>query len=106
VPLAGFHYDVAAAASVAAGRSAALNKLLPAKRHAAVPAVAGFYANFGFVDEHQLLAASCWLLAKNKGKINGLTADFTDKRGSHGLNRNAKKQSIIREIRADPCDPW
>ena len=50
--LAGFHHDVAALAAVAAGRSAARNELLPAERHAAVAAVAGFDSNFRFIDEH------------------------------------------------------
>src|SRR5215470_1104713 len=52
VALAGFHDDVAAAAAVAAGRSAARNELLATEGHAAVPAIAGFDANYGLVNEH------------------------------------------------------
>ena len=56
VTLAGFHDDVAAPSAVAARRSPARDKLLPPKGHAAITAVSGFYANFGFIDEHQLLS--------------------------------------------------
>src|SRR6478736_5538089 len=52
VPLTGFHYDVAPMAAVAAGRAAARDKLLPAKGHASVAAVAGFNANDCFVNKH------------------------------------------------------
>src|SRR5689334_7385058 len=52
VALTRFHDDVAAASAVAAGWSAARDKLLPAKGHASIAAVSGFYANFGFVDEY------------------------------------------------------
>ena len=52
VALAGHHEDVAAAAAVAARGPAAGHKLLAPEGHAAVAAVAGFDANFGFVDEH------------------------------------------------------
>ena len=52
VALAGFHDDVAAAAAVAAGGAAAGHELLAPEGHAAVAAVAGLYANFGFIDEH------------------------------------------------------
>jgi hypothetical protein len=53
VTLAGFHDDVATAPAVSAGWSAPRHKFLTAKGHAAIPAVSGFYANFGFVDEHK-----------------------------------------------------
>jgi len=46
------HDDIAAAASVAAGGTATGDELFAAEGHAAVAAVAGFYANFGFIDEH------------------------------------------------------
>src|SRR5438552_3308120 len=45
VALAGFHDDVAAFASVAAGRPPARNELLPPEGHAAVAAVARFNPN-------------------------------------------------------------
>src|SRR5579885_1107264 len=56
VALARFHDDVATASAIATGWSAARNELLPAKGHAAIAAVSGFYANFGFIDKHQLLS--------------------------------------------------
>src|SRR5205085_9687178 len=52
VALAGFHDDIAATAAIAAAGAAARDKLLPAKGHAAVAAVAGSNADFGFIDEH------------------------------------------------------
>ena len=52
VALRGLHDHVAATAAVAARGSAAGNELLAAEGHAAVAAVAGFDANFGFIDEH------------------------------------------------------
>ena len=52
VALGADHDDVAAAASVAAGGTATGDELFAAEGHAAVAAVAGFYANFGFIDEH------------------------------------------------------
>ncbi len=52
VALAGLHDDVAATAAVAARGPAAGHELFAAEGHAAVAAVAGFDANFGFVDEH------------------------------------------------------
>jgi hypothetical protein len=77
VAFAGFHDDIAAASAVAARWTAARNKLFAAKCHAPVATVAGFYANFGFVDEHgnKLPASSYRLPAKTKSKINSLTAD-------------------------------
>ena len=54
VPLAGFHDNVAALAPIAAGRAATRNKLLPPKSETAVAAVAGLYANCGFIDKHDL----------------------------------------------------
>ena len=52
VALRRLHDDVAAAAAVAAGGAAAGHKLLAPEGHAAVAAVAGLYADFGFIDEH------------------------------------------------------
>jgi hypothetical protein len=52
--LARFHHNVAAMAAVAAGRSAARDKFLAPERHAAITAVTGFYAYFGFIDKHSL----------------------------------------------------
>jgi len=49
---AGFHNDVAAAAAVAAGGTAARNKLLPAKGHASVATVAGLNPNDRFINKH------------------------------------------------------
>src|SRR5271163_298441 len=48
-----FDVDVAALAAIAAGRSAARDVLLPAKRDAAVAAVAGFDGDFGFIRKHE-----------------------------------------------------
>ena len=53
VALAGFHDDVAAFAAIAAGGSAARDKLLPPKGKAAVAAVTSFYADCGFVNKHR-----------------------------------------------------
>ena len=52
VALAGFHVNVAAAPAIAAGRAAARNELFAAKGDASVAAVAGFYADSGFINEH------------------------------------------------------
>jgi hypothetical protein len=52
VALRAFHDNVAAAAAVAARGTAAGDELLAAEGHAAVAAVAGFDANFCFIDEH------------------------------------------------------
>ena len=54
VALGGDHEDVAAVAAVAAGGAAAGDELLPAEGHAAIAAVAGFDANFCFIDKHSL----------------------------------------------------
>jgi hypothetical protein len=63
VALAGFHDDVAALATIAAGRASARDKLLAAEGHATVAPVAGFDSDFGFVDEHGKSVASCqWQL--------------------------------------------
>ena len=56
------HDDVAAAAAVAAGGTAAGHEFFAAEGHAAIAAVAGFYANFGFIDEH---------LSEVRGKVQG-----------------------------------
>jgi len=52
VALARLHQHVAATAAVAARGPAAGHELLAAEGHAAVAAVAGFDANFGFVNKH------------------------------------------------------
>ena len=53
VALGGDHDDVAATASVAAGGTAAGDKLFAPEGHAAVTAVAGFDLDFCFIDEHK-----------------------------------------------------
>src|ERR1700735_312565 len=45
--------DVAPVPAIAAGRSAARDVLLPAKRDAAIAPIAGLYRNFGFVCKHE-----------------------------------------------------
>jgi hypothetical protein len=52
VACARLHHDIAAMASVAAGRTALGHEFFAPERHAAVTAVPGFYANFCFIDEH------------------------------------------------------
>ena len=52
VPLRADHDDVAAATAVAARRAAAGDKFLAPEGHAAIAAVAGFDANFCFIDKH------------------------------------------------------
>ena len=54
VALRASHYDIAATAAVSSTRTAAGNELLAPEGHAAVTAVAGFDANFCFIDEHGL----------------------------------------------------
>src|SRR6266496_4375056 len=53
VPLARLHDDVATLAAVAPRRPSARNILFPPERKASVPAVPGFHANCGFVNEHK-----------------------------------------------------
>jgi hypothetical protein len=48
----GFEINAAAVAAIAAGRAAARNVFFTPKRDTAVAAVAGFYIDFGFVNEH------------------------------------------------------
>ena len=55
VALARLHDDVAAAPAVAARGPPARHKLLAPEGHAAVAAVAGLHANFGFINEHAFL---------------------------------------------------
>ena len=55
--LAGLHVDVAALATVTAGRTAARNIFLAPEGNAAVPAAASFNPDFSFVDEHSQLSA-------------------------------------------------
>src|ERR1700728_2075674 len=52
VAFAGFHDDVAALATVAAGGTPPRDKLLPAKGHAAIAAVSGLDPNFRLIDKH------------------------------------------------------
>src|SRR6185312_15055616 len=52
VAFAGFHDDIPALATIAAGGTTARDKLLPAKGEAAVATVAGFDSDYGLVDEH------------------------------------------------------
>jgi hypothetical protein len=52
VALRADHNDVAAAAAIATGGTAAGYELLAPEGHAAVAAVAGLDANFCFIDEH------------------------------------------------------
>src|SRR5277367_2437267 len=49
----GFDIDVAALASITAGRAAARDVLLPAEGDATVTTVAGFDGNFGFIRKHE-----------------------------------------------------
>jgi hypothetical protein len=51
------HEHVAAVASVAAGRAAAGDEFFAPEGHAAVAAVSGFYANFGFIDKHRCFSS-------------------------------------------------
>ena len=64
VVLAGNHDDVAAAAAVAAAGPAPRDELLAAERQAAVSAVAGFYFDSDFVDEHVHRTARCYKTAE------------------------------------------
>jgi hypothetical protein len=52
VALAGFHDHVAAFAAIAARWTAAGNKLLPTKGHAAIAAVTCLDPDFRLIDEH------------------------------------------------------
>ncbi len=56
--LGGDQGHVAAAAAIAAARAAARDELFPAESQAAVAAVARFYENSRFVDEHRKAAGS------------------------------------------------
>ena len=53
VALARFHHYVAAVTAIAARRTAARHELLPPEGHAAIAAIACFYSNFCFVNEHK-----------------------------------------------------
>jgi hypothetical protein len=53
VALAGFHDDVATLAAIAPRRAPTWDELLPAKRKAAVAAVASFDSDYGLIDKHQ-----------------------------------------------------
>src|ERR1700740_664071 len=48
----GFEIDAASSAAIPPGRTAARNVFFAAKRDTAVATVAGFYVDFGFVNEH------------------------------------------------------
>ena len=69
VALAGFHDDVAALAAITAGRSAARNELLVAKRKTAIAAIAGLHPNFGFVNEHGSTEPSCAGPPPRRGRL-------------------------------------
>src|SRR5439155_17111372 len=58
VTLAGLHVHVAAAAAIAAGGAAARNELFAAEGDASVAAVAGFHADSGFINEHEILTTT------------------------------------------------
>src|SRR5581483_4791343 len=64
VALAGFHDDVAAASAVSAAGASAGHEFLATKRHTAVAAVPGFYADFSFIDEHvlQVISYRLWVV--------------------------------------------
>ena len=51
----GFQIDAAPVAAIAARRTATRNKLLAAKSHAAVTAVAGLYEYFGFINKQRII---------------------------------------------------
>ena len=67
VALARLHDDVAAASAVAARGAPARHKLLAPEGHAAVAAVAGLHADFGFIDKHRgsAIAGPCLLARAN-----------------------------------------
>jgi hypothetical protein len=52
VALAGFHDDIATAATVAAGGATARDKLLPSKGHTSVAAVACLNPDYCFINKH------------------------------------------------------
>src|SRR3954471_2076757 len=52
--LAGFHEDIAAASTVAAGGAAARDELLPTKSHAAIAAIACLHPNSRFINKHSI----------------------------------------------------
>jgi hypothetical protein len=54
MPLAGFHHNVSAFATVSAGRTAPRDEFLPPKSHATVAAPARLDSNFCFINEHDL----------------------------------------------------
>src|ERR1700731_1874161 len=54
VALTGLHDDIPAPATVAAGRTAARDKLLPAKGHAPVATVAGLNPDNCFINKHAI----------------------------------------------------
>ena len=58
MPLARLHDHVAAAAAVAARGATARHELLAPEGHAAVAAVPGLHANFGFIDKHGVAGVS------------------------------------------------
>ncbi len=73
VPLAGFHDYIATLAAISARRASSRNELLPPKSKAAVPAVSGFHANCGLINEHVWVTAGVHA-RRNAGKLSGSTA--------------------------------
>ena len=59
VALAGFHNDVAAVTAIAAGWPTPRNILFPAERQATVAAIASFYPDCSFIDEHEDMCFLC-----------------------------------------------
>ena len=57
---AGDDVDRAAEAAVAAARAAARDELLAAEREAPAPAVAGFYVDVDFVNEHSRIGSNAY----------------------------------------------
>jgi hypothetical protein len=58
VALARLHDDVAAATTIAAGGSPSGHEFFPAKGHASVASIAGFYFDLCFIDKHFFLVIS------------------------------------------------
>ena len=57
VTLARFHEDIATAAAISTTRAAAWYKLLPAKRDAAIPAIASLDPDSRFINKHSLVTS-------------------------------------------------
>ena len=65
----GGHEDVAAVAAVAAGGASAGDELFSTEGHAAIAAVAGFYADFCFIDEHACFNECNGSVARGSGGV-------------------------------------